>query len=151
MHLREHCQRWKLLRKYKGRLVRTPAGRRTVDDVAALWSHLVDALAHPASTAEELLTEAMVGWMIEDNMPTYDVRDGALAGLLNYKGFRMQDGSEVSADAVGYMANEIGRTLHCLNIPESEGLFYRLQAVVACPAEVPAGGAAPTGYGSAPG
>lgn len=123
LDLRENCQRWKLLRKYKGRLVRTPAGRRTADDVAALWSHLVDALAHPASTAEGLLTEAMVGWMIEDNMPTYDVRDGALAGLLNYKGFRMQDGSEVSADAVGYMANEIGRTLHCLNIPESEGLL----------------------------
>jgi hypothetical protein len=37
---REAAQQARLVRKHRGRLVRTPAGRKLVSDPAALWSHL---------------------------------------------------------------------------------------------------------------
>ncbi|MDE3719941.1 plasmid pRiA4b ORF-3 family protein [Nocardiopsis sp. N85] len=39
---RETAQRMKLLRRYRGRLMRTPAGRKTGGDPVALWTHLAE-------------------------------------------------------------------------------------------------------------
>lgn len=42
--LRDTAQSLGLVRKYRGRLVRTPAGRRVAGDPAALWDHVVGRL-----------------------------------------------------------------------------------------------------------
>ena len=44
LHFRESAQRMRLVRKLKGRLVLSPAGRRLRDDPVALAGHLVDSL-----------------------------------------------------------------------------------------------------------
>lgn len=49
--LRELCQELGLLRKYKGRLVRTPAGRRAAVDTKELWAILAKAAAPEEESA----------------------------------------------------------------------------------------------------
>ncbi len=44
LELRESAQRFGLVRRYRGRLLPTVAGRRLVDDVEALWWHLAERL-----------------------------------------------------------------------------------------------------------
>ncbi|WP_426989946.1 plasmid pRiA4b ORF-3 family protein [Pseudarthrobacter sp. Y6] len=50
LELRLHLIDWKLLRKFKGRLVLTPRGKRCLERPAELWDYLVEAVArsgHP--------------------------------------------------------------------------------------------------------
>lgn len=118
LDLREQCQHWKLLRKLKGRLVLTPAGRKTVDDAGALWDHIADCLAKPGTAAEALVAAVMVTWLVEDAMPPSTVRDRALADILTVEGFRMADGGPVTEDSAREMGIRCRWALQCLNIPE---------------------------------
>ena len=47
LHLREQLQAWKLLRKSKGRLLLSPAGRKMHDGGRPLWDYLADAVGNP--------------------------------------------------------------------------------------------------------
>jgi hypothetical protein len=49
LELRESAQRFGLVRKHKGRLLTTAAGRKVADDPLALWWYLADRLPHARS------------------------------------------------------------------------------------------------------
>lgn len=119
LDLREHCQQWKLLRKYKGRLVLTPAGRRMVHDAGALWDHLAERLAHPGTGAEELVCSVLVRWWVDDVMPAWTVQDRVLADILTGAGFRMADGGRVTEESARDLYLRFRWALQCLNIPDS--------------------------------
>src|SRR5207247_2244748 len=63
LRLRQQLQAWKLLRKSKGRLVLSPAGRKTHDGGRQLWDYLADAVAFPPEKSTAVVTEIVVQWM----------------------------------------------------------------------------------------
>ncbi|MDQ6739194.1 MAG: plasmid pRiA4b ORF-3 family protein [Actinomycetota bacterium] len=121
--LRENCVHWKLLRKAKGRLVLTPAARKMADDDAALWAHLTERFALPASNAADLVHRVIVGWLLEDTMPEWNVIGAVLADILNNSMFRMPGGAPVEElDAMG-LYQDLRWSLGCLDIRKPEEKF----------------------------
>ncbi len=119
MALRENCVHWKLLRKTKGRLVLTPAARKMADD-DALWAHLTECFALPASNAADLVHRVVVGWLLEDTMPAWNFIGAVLADILNNSMFRMSGGAPVEeADAMS-LYGDLRWSLGCLDIREPE-------------------------------
>lgn len=114
--LRTRVQEWGLLRKYKGKLVRTPAGRKTYDDDAALWNHLAGRLGHPENRALELTSRLIVDWMLEAKVATLDVRAELLVEALNGSGFQQPDGSPVLPVDGEELYLEVRRSLDILEI-----------------------------------
>ncbi len=120
--LRENCVHWKLLRKTKGRLVLTPAARKMADD-AALWTHVSERFAWPASNAADLVHRMVVGWLLEDTMPEWNVIGSVLADILNNSMFRMPGGAPVEElDGMG-LYRDLRWSLGCLDLREPEEAF----------------------------
>ncbi len=116
LELHARMREWKLLRKYKGKLVRTPAGRKVYDDDAALWDYLADALSRFENSALELGSRLVIDWLLEERTPPFQMLGGAMADSLTYAGFRMPDNAQVPEDQGHAVYFEIKRALGCLDI-----------------------------------
>ena len=81
--LRQQLQTWKLLRKSKGRLVLSPAGRKMHDGGRPLWDFVATAVAFPADEATALVTRIAVHWLLEGSTPSWDERQRIIADTLN--------------------------------------------------------------------
>ncbi|WP_162144867.1 plasmid pRiA4b ORF-3 family protein [Arthrobacter castelli] len=97
--LRTRMQQWKLLRKYKGKLLRTPAARKIADDDAALWDHLASAVATEKHPAVEATSRVVVAWLLADQLPPWRSVGDAVAQVLMAEGFGSPDGGPVSEAA----------------------------------------------------
>ncbi|QTG82428.1 plasmid pRiA4b ORF-3 family protein [Arthrobacter crystallopoietes] len=118
--LRSTLQDWGLLRKFKGKLVRTPAGRKTYDDDVRLWGYLADRFAHPRDSGEAEVRRRLVDWLLEDRVPPHNMLGQAVADSLMSAGFRAADGAGIT-DAQGmYLFIEARRTLATLGVFEEE-------------------------------
>lgn len=115
LDLRHQVQEWKLLRKYKGKLVLTPGGRRLVNNDAALWGYLADRLAHPPAAAIELVHAVVVGWLVKDALPSYDLRARTIAEILTVNGFAYGDGPVTEREG-RTLVRDVFRMLECLNV-----------------------------------
>ncbi|MCW2135219.1 plasmid pRiA4b ORF-3 family protein [Arthrobacter sp. VKM Ac-2550] len=124
--LRSALQDWGLLRKYKGKLVRTPAGRKAYDDDVRLWGHLADRFAHPRDAGEEVVRRLLVHWLLEDRVPPHDMVGQAVADSLMSAGFRTSDGDDIPDDQGMYLYIDARRTLATLGVFEQEDFFESL-------------------------
>lgn len=115
LDLRQQTQRWKLLRTFKGKLVRTPIGRRLVGDDTALWDYLAEQIAHPGNAALELIHAVVVQWVVEDKVPPFDVRGEVMARLLNAGGF-WSEGRDITASEGRSLVRDALNLLGCLNL-----------------------------------
>lgn len=118
--LRTKMQEWKLLRKYKGKLLRTPAARKMYDDDAALWDYLAGKVAPQSQSAVDDAKRLMVDWLLEDRMPPWNAVGDAVAQILTGEGFRAQDGSAVAEAAGSQLYHDVRRELETLGIFEPE-------------------------------
>jgi hypothetical protein len=118
--LRQPLQTWKLLRKSKGRMVLSPAGRKMHDGGRPLWDFLATAVAFPADKATALVTRIAVHWLLEGSTPPWDQRQRIIADTLNAAGFRVDHGKPVPLDVARDLDSDVRWTLDCLqlNVPE---------------------------------
>lgn len=91
--LRKQTQAWKLLRKSKGRLIPTPAGRKLRDGGRPLWDYLADAVARPSEEATAMVTQMVVNWLLEGSTPSWMDLGQIIADTMNAAGFRVGEGS----------------------------------------------------------
>lgn len=101
LHLRESAQRAGLLRRYRGRLVRTARGRIAVDDPVTLWWQLAERT--PSTTRRHdvhagLLLLLTVAAGVADS----DVVDWTIATVLDGAGWTHRDGAPVSTVDVSH-------------------------------------------------
>ena len=121
--LRQQLQAWKMLRKSKGRLVLSPAGRKMHDGGRPLWDHLAEAVAFPADKATAVATRMAIHWLLEGSMPSWDQRQRIIADTLTAAGFRMTGGAPVPLDAAQDLDREVRRALDCLQLKVPERTF----------------------------
>lgn len=115
-NLREQLQEWKLLRKYKDKLLLTPAARQLVGDPAGLWDYVVARLATPDNDAAAVLLPLIVHWELTGNEPPYRLMDQVIEAALHHAGLR------VTGDAPPYWAgqlyHDVSRGLHRIELWE---------------------------------
>ena len=122
--LREQLQEWKLLRKYKGRLLLTPAGRSIVGDPAALWDYAVERVAAPGDDAEYVATRLLVHWQLAGIKPPYDLREQIIREALHSSGLRAQGLGEIPLHWARELDGVINRRLSRLVLREAEDDFF---------------------------
>ena len=121
--LRQQLQAWKLLRKSKGKLVLSPAGRKMRDGGRPLWDYLAGAVAFPADQATAVVTRVVVHWLLEGSTPTWELRRRIVADTLTVAGFRMEGGKPVPLDVAGELYSDVRWTLDCLQLKVPERTF----------------------------
>ncbi|WP_346927370.1 plasmid pRiA4b ORF-3 family protein [uncultured Arthrobacter sp.] len=121
--LRQQLQTWKLLRKSKGRLVLSPAGRKMHDGGRPLWDFVATAVAFPADEAAALVTRIAVHWLLEGSTPSWDQRQRIIADMLNAAGFRVGHGKPVPLDVARDLYADVRWTLDCLQLKVPERTF----------------------------
>ncbi|WP_211882780.1 plasmid pRiA4b ORF-3 family protein [Pseudarthrobacter albicanus] len=114
--VRQQLQAWKLLRKSKGRLVLSPAGRKTYDGGRKLWDYLADAVVFPPEQATAVVTGIVVTWMLDGSTPSWDRLQRIIADVLTVAGFRMKDGSAIPPEAGVDLYLDVRWTLECLQL-----------------------------------
>jgi hypothetical protein len=117
LELRTQLQDWGLLRRLKGRLVLTPAGRRLAGGgVDPLWDYLADRLAHPGPDAASFLNGLFARWLLAGAVPPGQRRGQLLAEVMDAAGYRLP-GDVAIPEAVGRdLARELNWTFRVLNI-----------------------------------
>lgn len=96
LELRESAMRMGLLRRYRGRLVATPRGRKLRDDPVGLWWHLAEQLPptkiarHVTHAGLLLLAAVAIGSAAGDDPFEY------VARMLGEAGWRNRDGTQVT-------------------------------------------------------
>lgn len=113
-------QTWKLLRKTKGRLVLSPAGRKVRDGGRPLWDFLAGAVASPADPAAALVTRVAVHWLLEGSTPSWEQRNHVIADTLTVEGFRVQGGKPVPPEATQELYSDVRWMLDCLQLKVPE-------------------------------
>ncbi|WP_232084182.1 plasmid pRiA4b ORF-3 family protein [Arthrobacter sp. SO5] len=121
--LRQQLQAWKLLRKSKGRLVRSPGGRKMSDGGRPLWDYLAAAVAVPADQATAVVTRMVVHWLLEGSTPSWDERGRIIANALTGAGFRTESGKPVPVEAARGLYSDVRWTLDCLQLKVAERTF----------------------------
>ena len=121
--LRQQLQAWKLLRKSKGKLILSPAGRKLHDGGRPLWDYLVKAVAFPADQSTAVVTRVVVHWLLEGPTPSWEERARIIADTLTVAGFRMEDGGRVRRDAAQDSYLEVRWMLDCLQLKVPERTF----------------------------
>lgn len=96
LHLRESAQWAGLLRRYRGRLVRTARGRAALDDPVALWWHLAERTPPHASHRPELHADLALLLTVAAGIADGDVVDGTIAMILDGVGWTRSDGAPLS-------------------------------------------------------
>lgn len=125
--LRVLMQQWKLLRKYQGKLVRTPTGRKLHNDDAGLWKYLAARLAIAESKAQELTDTMVVDWLLADQLPPREARSRIIADSLTVAGFRMPGGAQVPPEVGADLFGDMRRSLETLNVFERERKYSAQQ------------------------
>ncbi|KUM32464.1 plasmid pRiA4b ORF-3 family protein [Arthrobacter sp. EPSL27] len=118
--LRQQVQTWKLLRKSKGRLVLSPAGRKVRDGGRPLWDFLAEAVASPADPATALVARVVVHWLLEGSTPSWEQRNHVIADIMTVEGFRIQGGKPVPPDAAQELYSDVRWMLDCLQLKVPE-------------------------------
>lgn len=118
--LREQTQRWRLLRKYRGRLVRTPAGRKLDGDVPALWDYLAEVMAHPGTAAEEYVHMVCVRWLLDGTGPPWTVRGEVIAAGLSARGFMLPGNTAISGEVGDALHRDFRRATRALQLMPPE-------------------------------
>jgi hypothetical protein len=121
--LRQQLQAWKLLRKSKGRLVLSPAGRKMYDGGRPLWDHLAEAVAFPAEESTAMVTGIVVRWLLDGSTPSWDRRERIIADSLTVAGFRMEGGNPVPLDVAQDLYLKVQWTLDCLQLTVPDRRF----------------------------
>ena len=121
--LRQQMQAWKLLRKSKGPLVLSPAGRKMHDGGRSLWDFVATAVAFPADEATAMVTRIVVHWLTEGSAPTWDQRQRIIADTLNAAGFRVDNGKPVPLDVARDLYSDVRWTPDCLQLKVPERTF----------------------------
>ncbi|MFF2317474.1 plasmid pRiA4b ORF-3 family protein [Arthrobacter sp. NPDC058097] len=120
LRFREQLQDWKLLRKSKGRLLLSPAGRKMHDGGRPLWDYLADAIGNPPDEAAVVVNGVVVRWMLDGTTPRWDERERVIADTLNVAGFRIKTGP-VPVDVAREMYLHTRWTLNCLKLTVGGG------------------------------
>jgi hypothetical protein len=97
LHLRETAQEFGLLRKYKGRLLLTAAGRRLRSDPAALWWHLAERM--PVPSRDAVGSDAGLAMLLAVAAGTPGDLGAAVAPTLRAIGWANGDGSPIAPSA----------------------------------------------------
>lgn len=121
--LRQQMQTWKLLRKTKGRLVLSPAGRKVRDGGRPLWDFLAKAAAFPADPATALVTRVAAHWLLEGAALSWEQRHRIIADTLTVEGFRMEGGKPVPPEAAQELYSDVRWMLDCLQLKVPERTF----------------------------
>jgi hypothetical protein len=123
LQLRQQLQAWKLLRKSKGRLILSPAGRKMHDGGRPLWDFVASAVAFPADEATALVTRIVVHWRLEGSTPPWDQRPRIIADALNGAGFRVEGGKPVPLEVARGLYSDVRWTVECLQLDVPERTF----------------------------
>ena len=123
LRLREQLQAWKLLRKSKGRLLLTPAGRKMYDGGRPLWDYLANAVGNPPEQAAVTVNGLLVQWLLDGTTPRWDERARVVADTLNVEGFRTRSGAPIPLDLGHDMYLHSRWTLGCLQLTAPGGGF----------------------------
>lgn len=123
LRLRQQLQAWKLLRKSKGRLVLSPAGRKVRDGGRPLWDYLAEAAAFPADEATAFVTRLVIHWLLEGSTPDWEERQRIIADTLTAAGFRMEGGKPLPLDVARELNLDVRWTLDCLQLKVPERTF----------------------------
>lgn len=123
LRLREQLQAWKLLRKSKGRLLLSPAGRKVYDGGRPLWDYLANAVANPPEEAEAIVNGILVQWLLDGTTPAWDQRGQVVADILTVKGFGTKAGAPIPLDLGREMYLHSRWTLDCLQLTVPGGRF----------------------------
>ena len=102
LHLRESATRMGLLRKHRGRLVRTARGRAAVTDPLALWWQLAERM--PLGSADACQTQAGLILMTAVAAQVTDDLDAAVARFLGAVGWVSRDGTPLTDSMAAYAA-----------------------------------------------
>lgn len=121
--LRQQLQAGKLLRKSKGRLVLSPAGRKMRDGGRPLWDYLADAVAFPADQATAVVTRMVIHWLFEGSTPSWEQRRRVIADTLSAAGFRVEGGKPVPMDVAQDLYSDVRWMLDSLQLKVPERTF----------------------------
>ncbi len=133
LDLRTQMQDWKLLRKSKGKLVRTPAGRKLHDDDHGLWQHLAANIALADGGAQAATNNVVIAWFVEERMPAREIRGELIAESLMMKGYRMPDHAPIPPETGLDLFREVRQQFDTL------GIFERDPRIDGPPRTTPAG------------
>lgn len=124
LRLRQQMQSWKLLRKSKGRLVLSPAGRKMRDGGRPLWDYLAEAVAFPANLATAFVTRMVVRWLLEGSTPSsWEQRRRMIADTLSASGFRVEGGKPVPLDVALDLYSDVRWMLDSPQLKVAERTF----------------------------
>jgi len=115
LELRTQLQDWGLLRRLKGRLVLTPAGRRLAG-VEQLWDYLADRLAHPGPDAASFLNGLYARWLLAGALPPGPRRGQLLAEVMDAAGYRLPGDVGIPEEVGRDLARELDWTFRVLNL-----------------------------------
>ena len=123
--LREHCLEWKLLRKFKGRLVLTPRGRRALERPGDLWDYVVQAVALPKHDAVRLVTRLYAEWHLRGIAPpSYTDRTDVIRDAMETMGFVTRSGHRIPDEWVNDIHQVVRWNLKCLRLMEPKAGYF---------------------------
>jgi hypothetical protein len=125
IELREHVMKWRLLRKFKGRLVLTPAGRRALERPADLWDLVIDKIGRPGHDAVYLVTRLYAFWHLSGIAPPWNRKDEVIRAALEAAGFVTRSGHAIPEAWASDINQTVRRTLDCLHLLEPRGHLWR--------------------------
>jgi hypothetical protein len=115
--LREHLLAWKLLRKFKGRLVLTPRGKRGLERPGDLWDYVVEAVALPKHDAVRLVTRLYTEWHLGGIAPpSFTDRTEVIRDAMEAAGFVTRSGHCIPDDWVNDINRVVMWNLKCLHL-----------------------------------
>lgn len=118
--VREHLQEWKLLRKDKGRLVLTPAGRKLVNKPAMLWHYIADRLASPDGAGLDVVTQLKLHWELSGSRPPWNLSAQVVQLALNERGLRLMNGADIPIEVARELEQDVHSAFLCLRLWGSE-------------------------------
>ena len=122
LHLRESATRMGLLRKHRGRLVRTARGRAAATDPLALWWQLAEKM--PLKSADACQTQAGLILLAAVAAQITDDLDAAVARFLDAIGWVSGDGTPLTGSMAAYAAWDTKTVLRRVGGFADEGRAY---------------------------
>jgi hypothetical protein len=123
--LREHLMEWKLLRKYKGRLLLTPRGKRGLEQPSDLWNYLVDTVGQQDHDAVRLVTGLYTEWHLNGVAPPSGLRPDVIVHALQATGFVTRSGHQIPREWASDINQKVRRTFKCLGLLEPKADRWR--------------------------
>ncbi len=114
--LRELLMEWKLLRKFKGKLLLTPRGKRGLERPSDLWDYLVDAVGRQEHDAVRLVTGLYAEWHLNAIAPPSGQRPDVIMYELEAAGFATRSGHPIPREWVNDINYKVRWTFKCLDL-----------------------------------